>query len=259
VENYPGFPEPILGVELCDRFRQQSVRYGTRILTETINALDLRHGPPFVLESDATVVSTESVIIATGAAAKKLPIKGLEQYWNNGISACAVCDGSSPLFRCALRAAGAGSACDWAWGCWWGGSGAGVGGRGQARVVGKGNGSATQYAVMLCRYLGHCSRSALGCWRGWGVPNRLCAWVLGEGSSYCCLPPFGLIAVCCCRRLGAVQEPTRGCDWWWRRGHGGGHVPCAVRIQGLDHPPLRLPGGEPWRHKTPGVSGCGDW
>lgn len=58
-------------------------------------------GPPFRLETDSRVVEADAVIIATGAAARKLPIKGLEQYWNNGISACAVCDGSSPLFRCA--------------------------------------------------------------------------------------------------------------------------------------------------------------
>ena len=58
-------------------------------------------GPPFRLETESRVVEADAVIIATGAAARKLPIKGLEQYWNNGISACAVCDGSSPLFRCA--------------------------------------------------------------------------------------------------------------------------------------------------------------
>ena len=46
------------------------------------------------------VVDADAGSIATGAAARKLPIQGLQQYWNNGISACAVCDGSSPLFRC---------------------------------------------------------------------------------------------------------------------------------------------------------------
>lgn len=104
VENFPGFPQPILGGELCDRFREQSLAYGCKIFTETVNDLDLQHGPPFTLRTDARVVKAGSVIIATGAAAKKLKIPGAQDesnggYWNRGISACAVCDGASPLFR----------------------------------------------------------------------------------------------------------------------------------------------------------------
>jgi thioredoxin reductase (NADPH) len=82
-----------------ERMRAQSVRYGTRVYTETVSSIDLRSGPPFRLETDSRVVQADAVIVATGAAARKLPIPGLQQYWCNGISACAVCDGTSPLFR----------------------------------------------------------------------------------------------------------------------------------------------------------------
>jgi len=102
VENFPGFPKPIMGHELCDRFREQSLEYGTTIYTETVNSVDLQHGTPFRLLTDTKTVMADSVIIATGAAAKRLKIPGADEetgFWNKGISACAVCDGSSPLFR----------------------------------------------------------------------------------------------------------------------------------------------------------------
>lgn len=101
VENFPGFPEPILGADLCDNFRKQSARYGTKIFTETVNKVDFSERP-FTLWTDTKVVSADTVIVATGAKAKRLPIPGADEvhgYWNKGISACAICDGSSPLFR----------------------------------------------------------------------------------------------------------------------------------------------------------------
>jgi thioredoxin reductase (NADPH) len=82
--------------------RAQSLMYGASIYTETVNTMDLANGPPFKLYTDTKHVTADTVIIATGAAAKKLKIPGTDEeagYWNKGISACAVCDGSSPLFR----------------------------------------------------------------------------------------------------------------------------------------------------------------
>ncbi len=98
VENYPGFPEPVNGPELCDRFRAQSLRYGTEIVTETVTSVDLRRRP-FVVQTDKTTTEAEVLIIATGATAKRMDVPGEQALWQKGISACAVCDGALPIFR----------------------------------------------------------------------------------------------------------------------------------------------------------------
>jgi len=100
VENYPGFPEGIMGPEMMDRFRAQSERFGTTIHTETVNEIDLST-QPFRFKADAQEGSADSVIIATGATAKRLEIPGANdgELWQKGISACAVCDGALPAFR----------------------------------------------------------------------------------------------------------------------------------------------------------------
>lgn len=104
VENYPGFPDGIMGPELMDKMRAQSLRFGTRILTDTIEAVDFSTRP-FRLHRSAdrsdTPVLARSVIIATGATAKRMDIPGTgdNAYWQRGVSACAVCDGALPIFR----------------------------------------------------------------------------------------------------------------------------------------------------------------
>jgi thioredoxin reductase (NADPH) len=101
VENFPGFPEGILGSELTDRFRAQSVRFGTKVFSETVNRVDFS-SRPFKLYTDSKEIRAETVIIATGAVAKRLSFPGSGEdhgYWNRGISACAVCDGAAPIFR----------------------------------------------------------------------------------------------------------------------------------------------------------------
>ena len=93
VENFPGFPEGITGLEITDKFRAQSERFGTKIFSETVTKIDLS-SRPFKLETDEKEVVAETVIIATGAVAKKLEFPGSGEgeggYWNKGISACAV-------------------------------------------------------------------------------------------------------------------------------------------------------------------------
>lgn len=103
VENFPGFPDGIMGPEITDRFRKQSVRFGTRILTETVSSVDMSSKPFSIVGEDGTNVKAWSVVLATGATARRLDIKGAgedpDEYWQRGVSACAVCDGAAPLFR----------------------------------------------------------------------------------------------------------------------------------------------------------------
>lgn len=105
VENYPGFPNGVGGTELMDSMRQQSARFGTEVISETISRVDLS-SRPFKLwkefsdgPQDAPAHTADSVVLATGANARRMDLPGEAQYWQNGISACAVCDGAVPIFR----------------------------------------------------------------------------------------------------------------------------------------------------------------
>lgn len=98
VENYPGFPEGIEGPELMQLFRKQSERFGTEMVQEDVISADLSQRP-FVLKSENREVKAHSVIISTGATAKRMGVPSEEKMWNNGMSACAVCDGALPMFR----------------------------------------------------------------------------------------------------------------------------------------------------------------
>jgi thioredoxin reductase (NADPH) len=98
VENYPGFPDGILGPELMMKMREQSIKYGTTIKTETVDSVDLSERP-FTVKAPSGEYKAKALIIATGAIAKRLHLPGEETYWQKGISACAVCDGALPIFR----------------------------------------------------------------------------------------------------------------------------------------------------------------
>ncbi len=98
VENFPGFPQGIDGLELMMNMRQQSLHMGTKIETKTIDKVDFS-GQPLKLFSGNEMIETKSVIIATGAIAKRLGIPWEKEYRQKGISACAVCDGGLPIFR----------------------------------------------------------------------------------------------------------------------------------------------------------------
>jgi thioredoxin reductase (NADPH) len=98
VENFPGFPKGIMGPLLMELMREQSISCGTRIKTETVDRVDLSQRPFKVFVGDQTI-ETKSVIIATGATAKRMNLPGEERLWQKGISACAVCDGALPIYR----------------------------------------------------------------------------------------------------------------------------------------------------------------
>jgi len=98
VENFPGFPQGIDGWELMINMREQSIKMWTRIETKTIDKVDFS-GKPLKIYSGDEIIEAKSIIIATWAIAKRLGIPWEKDYWQKGISACAVCDGGLPIFR----------------------------------------------------------------------------------------------------------------------------------------------------------------
>ena len=92
VENYPGFPEGVLGPELMEKMKKQAERFGTRYEASEITRVDFSQRP-FQLWQDDRLFTAEAVIIATGASAKWLGIPSEKKYQGRGVSACATCDG----------------------------------------------------------------------------------------------------------------------------------------------------------------------
>ncbi|MGQ4647758.1 thioredoxin-disulfide reductase [Lyngbya aestuarii] len=98
VENFPGFPEGITGPQLMERMKAQAERWGTECYTEDVTFVDLNQRP-FIVRSDEREVKAHSIVIATGATAKRLGLPSENQFWSHGISACAICDGATPIFH----------------------------------------------------------------------------------------------------------------------------------------------------------------
>ena len=93
VENYPGFPEGILGPELMTKMRAQAERFGTSTIFDTATAVDLSQRPFQVTTAEHGVVSCDALIVATGATASLLGIPAEKELMGYGVSACATCDG----------------------------------------------------------------------------------------------------------------------------------------------------------------------
>lgn len=92
VENYPGFPDGILGPELMDRMEQQARRYGTEVVIDWVTEVDFS-GRPLRLRTAKDEYTAPSVIVCTGSEPRKLGIPGETELWGHGVSACATCDG----------------------------------------------------------------------------------------------------------------------------------------------------------------------
>jgi thioredoxin reductase (NADPH) len=93
VENYPGFPEAVTGPELMERFQKQAQRFGTMVYMENVTKIDFSKRP-FHVKGESQELEAKTLIIATGATAKYLGVKGEDFYKNRGVSACATCDGA---------------------------------------------------------------------------------------------------------------------------------------------------------------------
>ncbi|MEG4287926.1 thioredoxin-disulfide reductase [Microcoleus sp. C2C3] len=98
VENFPGFPEGITGPELMDRMKAQAARWGAELYTEDVISVDLSQRP-FTVRSEDREIKTHTIVIATGATAKRLGLPSEHVFWSHGISACAICDGATPIFK----------------------------------------------------------------------------------------------------------------------------------------------------------------
>jgi len=93
VENFPGFPEGIMGPDLMMNFRKQAEKFGTRFLTEDVTKVDLSK-KPFKVEVDEKVFYSKSIVISTGASAKLLGLPSEKRLMGHGVSTCATCDGA---------------------------------------------------------------------------------------------------------------------------------------------------------------------
>ncbi|WNZ46691.1 thioredoxin-disulfide reductase [Leptolyngbya boryana CZ1] len=98
VENFPGFPQGITGPQLMTQMKAQAERWGAELVTEDVLSVDFSTRP-FKIRAETREVEAHSVVIATGATAKRLGLPSEHEFWSRGISACAICDGATPIFR----------------------------------------------------------------------------------------------------------------------------------------------------------------
>ena len=93
VENFPGFPDGVMGPDLMIKFREQAERFGAKIITGEVTKVDFNSKKLQLFLDDNTIIDSSSVIISTGASAKMLGLKEESELIGKGVSTCATCDG----------------------------------------------------------------------------------------------------------------------------------------------------------------------
>lgn len=93
VENYPGYPDGVMGPKMMEDFRKQAERFGTQIRYSTVTEVDMSKRPFIVKADDGKTIEAQSIIVSTGASAKWLGLESEQRLNGYGVSACAVCDG----------------------------------------------------------------------------------------------------------------------------------------------------------------------
>lgn len=99
VENFPGFPEGVDGYELTEKFKEQSIKFGTKIISETVLKVEICDDNFFNIYTSKSIYKTKSIVVATGSTPNRLYIPGYDTFWHKGISTCAICDGGLPCYR----------------------------------------------------------------------------------------------------------------------------------------------------------------
>lgn len=112
VENYPGFPEGVMGPELMERMEEQARKFGTEILEQIVTGLELKGRPFTVTLENGDIITADSVILATGANPRYLGIPGEKELLGYGVSTCATCDGAFFRNKIITVIGGGDSACE---------------------------------------------------------------------------------------------------------------------------------------------------
>lgn len=112
IENFPGYPQGVQGMQMMDELRDQAMRFGTKVISRTIVKVDFSKRPYRCEDDHGDVVEANTVIISTGASAKYLGLSDEEKYRGLGVSACATCDGFFYRNRTVAVVGGGDTACE---------------------------------------------------------------------------------------------------------------------------------------------------